>query len=91
MPGMSDDLQKEQTLADDERTPKSMGYRQELARRMSGFSNFAISLSIIRILAGGIASFQVVFCSAGGASIGFVGGAVALLGLTWFPFVRTRF
>ena len=25
----------------------SMGYAQELARRMSGFSNFAISFSII--------------------------------------------
>jgi len=37
---------------------------------MSGFSNFAISLSIICILAGGITSFHVGLCSAGGASIG---------------------
>src|SRR5947208_6593802 len=37
---------------------------------MSGFSNYAISLSIICILAGGITSFQVGFCSVGGASIG---------------------
>src|ERR1043165_7501416 len=50
---------KDRTLAEDERTLKSMGYAQELARRMSGFSNFAISLSIICILAGGITSFQV--------------------------------
>src|SRR5215813_10716210 len=39
----------------------SMGYAQELARRMSGFSNFAISFSIICIIAGGITSFQVGF------------------------------
>jgi hypothetical protein len=35
----------------------SMGYAQELSRRMSGFSNFAISFSIICILAGGLTSF----------------------------------
>src|SRR5271167_1492210 len=48
----------------------SMGYAQELSRRMSGFSNFAISFSIICILAGGITSFQAGFSGAGGASIG---------------------
>jgi amino acid transporter len=34
----------------------SMGYAQELERRMSSFSNFAISFSIICILSGGINS-----------------------------------
>src|SRR6476646_7467112 len=48
----------------------SMGYAQELSRRMGGFSNFAISFSIICILAGGITSFQLGFSAAGGASIG---------------------
>jgi amino acid transporter len=47
-----------------------MGYAQELSRRMSGFSNFAISFSIICILAGGITAFQIGFSAAGGASIG---------------------
>ena len=47
-----------------------MGYRQELVRRMSGFSNYAISLSIICILSGGITSFHQGLCSVGGASIG---------------------
>ncbi|HLF92433.1 MAG TPA: amino acid permease [Planctomycetota bacterium] len=61
---------KDPTQADDEATLKSMGYAQELSRRMSGFSNFAISLSIICILAGCITSFQVGFCTVGGASIG---------------------
>ena len=52
---------------DDEQVLRALGYEQELARRMSGFSNFAISLSIICILAGGITSFHVGLCSAGGA------------------------
>src|SRR2546429_6116437 len=60
----------ETVVSRDEQLLKSLGYKQELARRMSGFSNFAISLSIICILAGGVTSFQVGFCSVGGASIG---------------------
>lgn len=47
-----------------------MGYAQELSRRMSGFANFAISFSVICIVAGGITSFQVAFSAAGGAAIG---------------------
>src|ERR1041384_6611256 len=49
---------------------------------MSGFSNFAISLSIICILAGGITSFHVGLCSAGGASIGLGWPLVCLFSLT---------
>ena len=48
----------------------SMGYCQELDRRMTGFSNFAISLSIICILAGGLTFFHLGFSATGGASIG---------------------
>lgn len=47
-----------------------LGYAQELARRMSGFSSFAISFSIICILAGGITAFAAGFSATGGASIG---------------------
>ena len=65
-------------FSEDEKTLRRLGYKQELARRMSGFSNYAISLSIICILAGGITSFQVGFCSVGGASIG-IGWPVACL------------
>lgn len=49
---------------------RSLGYEPELRRRMSAFSNFAISLSIICILAGGITSFHVGLGSVGGASLG---------------------
>ena len=51
---------------------ESMGYAQELKRRMSGFSNFAISFSIICILAGGITSLQLGTSAVGGAAAGIV-------------------
>jgi amino acid transporter len=54
----------------DVQTLESMGYSQELSRRMSGFSNLALSMSIICILAGGITSFHLGLCSVGGAAIG---------------------
>ena len=44
-------------LSEDERTLARMGYAQELHRGMGAFSNFALSLSIICILAGGVTSF----------------------------------
>ena len=39
-------------LDQDEATLHQMGYAQELRRRMSGFSNFAVSFTIISILSG---------------------------------------
>jgi amino acid transporter len=69
-------------LKDDLKTLHSMGYAQELARRMSGFSNFAISFSLICILAGGITNFPNAICAGGAfsATIGFlVGGAFAFV------------
>jgi amino acid transporter len=57
-------------LSEDERTLARMGYTQELHRGMGAFSNFALSLSIICILAGGVTSFHIGLCSVGGASIG---------------------
>lgn len=70
-----------ETHPDDEKLLRQMGYEQELSRRMSGFSNFAISLSIICILAGGITSFHVGLFSAGGASIGLGWPLVCLFSL----------
>src|SRR6185436_16918044 len=57
---------------EDERLLHSMGYAQELLRRMGGFSNFAISFSIICILAGGITSLQLGVTAVGGAAAGIV-------------------
>ena len=60
----------------------SMGYAQELARRMGGFQNFAISFSIICILAGGITAFPVAFSAGGAFSVvvgWLIGGLFALV------------
>ncbi|MEW9553998.1 amino acid permease [Nonomuraea sp. NPDC050783] len=45
------------TADEDSRRLAELGYRQELARTWSGFSNFAISFSIISILAGCFTTF----------------------------------
>src|SRR5262249_60379008 len=58
------------TATEDEAVLLRLGYAQELRRGMSAFSNFAVSLSIICILAGGVTSFHVGLCSVGGAAIG---------------------
>ena len=55
---------------EDKQILHSMGYAQELLRGMKTFQNFAISFSIICILAGGINSFGQGLSSVGGASIG---------------------
>jgi amino acid transporter len=71
----------QEMLAADAANLHKMGYAQELSRRMGGFSNFAVSFSIICILAGGITSFQVGFSSGGGftAIIGWIVGSVFAL------------
>ena len=56
----------------------SMGYAQELERRMGLFSNFAISFSIICILSGGINSLAQATSGAGGAGIG-IGWPIGVL------------
>lgn len=57
-------------IAEDVALLHSMGYAQELSRRMRGFSNFAISFSIICILSGGINSLAQGMAGVGGAAIG---------------------
>src|ERR1700752_1500751 len=72
-----------ESLAEDVRTLQRLGYAQDLARRMSGFSNYALSLSIICILAGGVTSFHLGYCSVGGASIGLGWPLASLLALAF--------
>src|SRR5690349_7984299 len=66
------------THSDDVAVLHSMGYAQELSRRMHAFSNFAISFSIICILSGGINSLGQATAGAGGAAIG-IGWPVGVL------------
>src|ERR1700754_4238885 len=56
--------------SEDVKVLHGMGYAQELERRMSRFSNFAISFSIICILSGGINSLAQATSGAGGAANG---------------------
>src|SRR5579864_2946313 len=49
---MADDIAAAQAAGEDERRLHELGYAQELLRRMSGFSNFAVSFTIISILSG---------------------------------------
>ncbi|MCE9648971.1 MAG: amino acid permease [Parvibaculum sp.] len=57
-------------ITEDVKILHSMGYAQELLRSMGGFSNFAISFSIICILSGGINSLAQATSGAGGIGIG---------------------
>ncbi|HVU93160.1 MAG TPA: amino acid permease, partial [Jatrophihabitans sp.] len=56
-------------LSEDERRLAELGYKQELNRTWSGFSNFAISFSIISILAGCFTSFGLGWNNGGPAAI----------------------
>src|SRR6478609_3658891 len=62
-----------------------LGYKQELHRGMSGFSNFAVSFSIISILAGAITSYGIAMAAGGPIAITlgwlFVGIMVAFVAL----------
>ena len=61
--------------ADDQATLNALGYAQELLRGMKTFQNFAVSFSIICILAGGINSFS--------QGIGSLGGGGSKKALFW--------
>jgi len=75
------DEKDDAVIAEDERTLRSLGYKQELRRGMGAFSNFAISLSIICILAGGVTSFHQGLSSVGGAAFGLGWPLVCLFSL----------
>jgi len=66
-------------LTDDEKHLASLGYTQELNRSWSGFSNFAISFSIISILAGCFTSFGLGWNNGGPAAIAWGWPIVAAL------------
>jgi amino acid transporter len=60
----------DQDKSEDVKVLHSMGYAQELERRLSRFSNFAVSFSIICILSGGINSLAQATSGAGGIGVG---------------------
>ncbi len=56
-------------LSEDERILHKLGYAQELFRAMGGFQNFAISFTIISILAGCLTSYYIAFNNGGPIAI----------------------
>ena len=73
-------------LSDDEAHLAKLGYRQDLHRSWSGFSNFAISFSIISILAGCLTNFGAGFNNGGPISISWswpiLGVFILIIGFT---------
>ena len=59
----------EPCVSDDQRLLHRLGYAQELARRMGAFRNFAVSFSIISILAGCLPSYFLAFHWGGPVSV----------------------
>jgi hypothetical protein len=70
----------------------SMGYAQELHRGLGWFSNFAISFSIISILAGCFTSFGLGWNNGGPAAIAWgwpiISIFILIIGLLYFFFMR---
>lgn len=56
-------------LDEDERTLHRLGYAQVFFREMGGFSNFAISFTIISILAGTLTSYFIAFNNGGPVAV----------------------
>src|SRR5690349_24550761 len=61
------------TLSEDERRLAELGYKQELSRGWSAFTNFAISFTIISVLAGPFTTF----------SFGWLNGGPIAISLGW--------
>ena len=66
---MSDTPAESSAVLDDQAQLHRMGYAQELFRSMGGFQNFAISFTIISILAGCLTSYAIAFNQGGPVAI----------------------
>ncbi|MGC4037563.1 MAG: amino acid permease [Chitinophagaceae bacterium] len=71
-------------ISEDERLLALLGYKQELKRSFSGFSNFAISFSIISILSGCFTTFSQAWNNGGPVAISWgwpiVAGFILIIG-----------
>jgi len=81
----ADTTKKQGNTSDDERRLAALGYKQELNRTWSGFSNFAISFSVISILSGCFTTFSQAWNNGGpiAISIGWplISGFILIIGL----------
>ena len=67
------------TLTTDEQRLAELGYKQELRRGWSGFSNFAISFSIISVLAGCFTTYGQAFINGGPIAISIAWPLISVL------------
>jgi amino acid transporter len=67
------------TISGDEQRLAELGYKQELKRGWSSFSNFAISFSIISVLAGCFTSYGQAFNNGGPVAISIAWPVISLL------------
>jgi amino acid transporter len=67
------------TLTADEQRLAELGYKQELKRGWSGFSNFAISFSIISVLAGCFTTYGQAFKNGGPIAISIAWPLISIL------------
>jgi len=78
---------------DDEAHLAKLGYKQELARTWSGFSNFAISFSIISILAGCLTTYGAGIANGGPVSVSWswpiIAACILVIGLTMSELVSS--
>jgi amino acid transporter len=76
----------EQTANEDERLLAELGYKQQLNRAWSGFSNFAISFSIISVLAGCFTAYAFAWNAGGPIAISWgwpiVSALILIIGLS---------
>src|SRR6201987_1857260 len=82
---MSETPVEASTTLDDRATLHRLGYAKELYRSMGGFQNFAISFTIISILAGCLTSYYIGFSQGGPVAITWgwliVGGACTFVAM----------
>ena len=65
----ADSGREQRHLSADEQLLHKLGYAQELYRAMGGFGNFAISFTIISILAGCLTSYFIAFQNGGPVAV----------------------
>jgi amino acid transporter len=80
-------------LTEDEQHLARLGYKQELSRSWSGFSNFAISFSIISILAGCLTTYGAGIANGGPISISWswpiISAFILIIGFTMSELVSS--
>lgn len=86
MPEAHEPIHEHHVLSKDELHLAKLGYKQELSRSWSGFSNFAISFSIISILAGCFTTFGQAWNNGGPVAISWgwpiISAFILLIGFT---------